>query len=1243
MTFTDSQKLACDISRNIAVTAGAGSGKTSVLVERYLWCLQNNGYQVRRVVAITFTEKAAGEMVSRIRQRILQHITSTLGDPQRWEEVLEKLPLAPISTIHGFCQRLLREFPIEAGVDPNFEVYDEALKHIHLLRLVDDALRQRAEVSDPHLRVLSEMWSSPRTIREILVHLIETRERSLPWAKQISQDAFSNYLSRITALAEQTLQQGVQTIAVSPAWQQAIESIRALIPEGDQGKLTGRCHSILEFDAEFRQQTVLDQQMTTLGMIRKHCSLIGVTKAWKEENRNVHLKEAFDLLKTMYARHLPEYSIQEALEQSGFVIQQALARLFLDVYALFQQEKARRRLLDFDDLQERALTLLHTPAIHDLLARRFDYIMVDEFQDTNHLQWEIIKQLGRNEQGLAGQKFCVVGDEKQSIYMFRGAEVSVFSQVRQELQQTNAAHGLLEAAPNLPQRGDPPQWQGALTGELIMAENFRSCKELIFFFNYLFARLFLPDFDPDHPFEVQHQELLASRKEKDDAADLSPEEKPSVEFLLVEHSEQTETDDDYKEPVLVAQRILELVQAQPPRNFRDIAILLRTRTRLKEFEEALRAVHIPFIVAGGIGFYQQQEIYDLTNLLRVLNDPRQDIALAGVLRSPLLNFSDDQLFYLAAGFTSKSGKADSEGLSMTLWDKLQHHARHSDLIPEELAPSTFSYASKLLLSWKAKANKIPITHLLQQILDDTGFYGILAADQRDVQAVANIEKLLDLARGFEREGFQALSDFVAYLDQLIETAEREGEAQVFMEGMNVVQLMTIHAAKGLQFPVVFVPELDRPFNYGTGESVYLDNISSSSESNGIAAGIKGLNPDNNFETETTFFREYLKRLNQEKTDAEMKRLLYVACTRAQDQLIFSATLKEKGIANSWLSWLNDIFPLRDALPQKALRIADRTTQSDEVIELTIPLRTIADLPSEDIFEEQKAVLTCLHELEHLYDVVSTDVEEVHPVRQILTDNFRSLAAPTNSLLQVNPSSLHLLFQCPRRYYYQQILRLNDNVLAPFRTGSEQEPLSDEEAEQLQRFGTERGTIIHKIFEERIFDRDLNAQEQAAAVTELIRSRRISAQKREQMRLDTAIQRAYSSYVETGLQDVLARSPEVQREYSFYLPLGQVRISGILDVLFRDPETQTWTILDYKTNEVEAEQIEAEIQHHGYNIQMQVYALAVSRLLQPESVKAILFFTFPGCRYEAIDLSPLRSATIRTTPAHRLAEPGREST
>ena len=1235
--YTDSQKLACDISRNIAVTAGAGSGKTSILVERYLWCLQNNDYQVRRIVAITFTEKAAGEMLGRIRDRVLTRISSEIGDSQQWEDILEQLPLANISTIHGFCQRLLREFPIEASVDPNFEVFDEAARHILLTHLCDELIRQRAESDDQHIRLLAQLWTSS-TLRNVLIQLLEFRDKSLPWAEQIVEQRFPDYLNHLYRLVEQLQQQGIRYLASHPHWQGNIQQITTLIPTGDTSKLTSRCRNIIDFDAEFRQQHDLAQQLTTLAMLKKDCRMITPNKAWKEDNRHLRLKAVFAHLKTLYDRHLPQYDIHADLESNSFLIQQALAHLLLAAYDLYSREKVARQMLDFDDLQERALLLLEHPAVYPLLSRRYDYIMVDEFQDTNQLQWEIIRRLGDTGQGLPKDKFCVVGDEKQSIYMFRGAEVSVFGDVCQELQQANRDHQLLTAPLKMPEFGDPPKvHEVQKSGELIMAENFRSSKPLIFFLNYLFSRLFLHSFDAIRPYEVTHQQLIARRQTPQDAQQTGTESIPlhPVEFLLAEQTFASNNDSPaLEEPELVALRIWELLDTSqpsgsqesesPPLRFQDIAILLRTRTRLKAFEEALRQHHIPFIVAGGIGFYEQQEIYDLANLLRFLADTQEEIPLAGILRSPLLSFSDDQLLYAVAGIRSET--------EWTLWGKLRHHAQSPDLIPQELDPPKFVHAYNLLCRWQSLSERIPMTHLIRQVLEDTGLYGILAGNHDEIQRINNIEKLLDIARKFENEGFQTLSDFVLYLDQLIAIGEREGEAQIHTEGMNVVQLMTIHAAKGLEFPVVFVPELERPFNYGSSEPVYIDALPSVYQHDGmptIIAGLKGLDPEQNYAADNTIQRNYLKRLNEEKTDAEMKRLLYVACTRAEDHLILSGTLTERVSQNSWFSWLKDILPLEEAFSQQHPIMLNSEADSDEeILTLEIPIRTASNYQESQLFKralEQKTKESQetlnLNILEKQYTMGSTSEVasilspngEIISAAELLHTNLRPVKGHENEIFRISPSTLHLLFQCPRKYYYQEILQFNKPLL------QELFPVPEMTKEQ-PSFGAKRGTIIHSLFEKQIFDDLYNEQERQTRITRTLCDFDIPSYEKSRMGLDAAINKARIHYESSGLKDLLASSAEVHREYPFQLKLGQAAISGVLDVLFLDAVTNTWTILDYKSNEVEIEEIEGEISKHGYDIQMQMYALAVSRLLQVSEVRCILFFTFAGSRYETIDLS-----------------------
>lgn len=941
MNFTNSQKLACDISRNIAVTAGAGSGKTSVLVRRYLWCLEQNNHNVRRVVAITFTEKAAGEMLGRIREQVLQRAASELGAAHLWEEVLEHLPLANISTIHGFCQKLLREFPIEAGVDPNFEVLDDAAQTILLKRLIDDLLRQEAEKNVRSLRLLAQQWK-PATLRDIVRQLIGVRDKALLWAERITQTDFDAYLHQLRDLCANQQRRAVQRIAADSRWKEAMSEIRAIMPPGDSGKLTLRCRIIVERDAEFRAETELRKQLDILAMLKREMNLQGVSSAaWKADERDARVKKCFETLKFVYDNTLSETPIHDATELRGFQIQQALAALFLTALRRYGEEKAARRRLDFEDLQEKALRLLRLPDVQQLLSSRYDYVMVDEFQDTNQLQWEIIRRLGLTKQGLAKDKFCIVGDEKQSIYMFRGAEVSVFAEVRNELKLVNAAHQLDAVEMAIPDLGDAPLVaDGDKTGELSMAENFRSDDAVIMFCNFLFSRLFLPTFDPERPYDVPHQELVP-RREKGIPLDIQA--KP-VELMLAfddDEADSGEASAELSEPDMIARRIRELmIPTQPhdesasdkpksrPAQWKDIAILLRTRTRLKAFEEALRRHGIPFIVTGGIGFFEQQEIYDLSNLLRALSDSRQDIALAGVLRSPLISLSDDQLVYLAGGV-----KTDAATSRWTLWEKLRFHAANRDLIPTELDPDMIVHACDLLRSWQAVAERIPITHLLRRVLDDTGLYGILAADSAAEQQITNIEKFVEIARKFEIQGFRTLSDFVAYLDELETAAEREGEAQIFAEGMNVVQVMTIHAAKGLEFPIVFVPELERPFNYSDSESVYLDALSTprAGRTPEIAAGVSVAGMLDDGAPSPTFLREYLKRVNRDKTDAEMKRLLYVACTRARDTLMLSGSIKKSVKPNSWLGWLTQHLPLADALEQRRAAI--------EINGLTIPLLT----------------------------------------------------------------------------------------------------------------------------------------------------------------------------------------------------------------------------------------------------------------------------------------------------------------
>jgi ATP-dependent exoDNAse (exonuclease V) beta subunit len=390
-------------------------------------------------------------------------------------------------------------------------------------------------------------------------------------------------------------------------------------------------------------------------------------------------------------------------------------------------------------------------------------------------------------------------------------------------------------------------------------------------------------------------------------------------------------------------------------------------------------------------------------------------------------------------------------------------------------------------------------------------------------------------------------------------------------------------------------------------------------------GLKGLLPDQ--QSEDTAFRTYLKRLNQEKTDAEMQRLLYVACTRAERHLILSGDLSHTLPPNSWVTWLMTLLPLQDALPQSTLTITDDSQTFYEPQSLEIPIRTsstyrsiISKRPAPTTPALLSASIESLAEQQRKHSG-STEIQE--HVATLLKHNIAPLKGQENEYFRISPSTVHKLFQCPQKYYYQEILKLPE---FPGKLGERSEENVEssrllEPTEIPRDLGKQRGTILHRLFEEQIFERQQSDDGIVASVNQSLDLMGISPQARRDMQINDVILQAAHSYRQSGLPDLLARSPQVYREYPFLLRLSQVEISGTLDVLFFDPDREQWTILDYKSNEIPAERVPDEIRRHGYDLQMQLYALAVSHVLHTDFPRVMLFFTSPGTLYDTIDLSP----------------------
>lgn len=505
-------------------------------------------------------------------------------------------------------------------------------------------------------------------------------------------------------------------------------------------------------------------------------------------------------------------------------------------------------------------------------AAEFRHLLVDEFQDTNAAQWAIVSALADPD---APGSLFLVGDQKQSIYAFRGADVSVFHEARARL---------------------GPQ------AEIALARSFRTHQPLVTAFNALFARILSRD--PASPVYNYQTDLGVPM----DAARADPPGGgPFIEVLLVNKSagdDRVNADDARRwEAYEIAQRIQAMVQArtpvydrssgQPrPLDYGDVALLFQSLSRVTVYEEAFKALGLPFLTVSGRGYYDRQEVWDLLNLLRALHNPADNLALASALRAPLFGLSDDALLALRL-------LTGADGERLPLWDAL---AQADAVPPDERELVTF--AAGCLRDLRALAGRVTISELLRAALDRTGFLATLTGLPDGARRRANVEKLVAKA---ENSGRITLGAFSQYITDLSAREAREGEA--LLEAQGAVTLMSVHASKGLEFPAVILA--DTTWERGSPDrSVLLAD-----PAGGLACRV--YDPQADRLADTFGFRR-AARLRQLREEAERRRLLYVAATRAQDYLLISGqvTQAEKTgafSAGGWLSWLLDALDAWDDL------------------------------------------------------------------------------------------------------------------------------------------------------------------------------------------------------------------------------------------------------------------------------------------------------------------------------------------
>jgi ATP-dependent helicase/nuclease subunit A len=1172
LELTDEQQDAPVLDRNVTITAGAGTGKTTTLTHRYLEFLRSHPEATpKNVVTITFTRKAAAELETRVREEVyneLQMADST-DEYNRWRAVLDELDDGYTHTIHAFCARLLRENAVQAPVPMEFDVLDEGDAADLQRQIVVEYLDENDTDSDTDL--LSRLFGSHGRLVDILAGLLDERPDSEAWLETWHGRTVEDYVEYLwehvcdldveTArqfFEEDTVQEAIDTASRFTREEFAVESdadgidvlrdIAEIVDGIDAGDERGYQQACGE---------LYNRLETSSGGLYSSAShhLIGTKSSWNDETQAYSdCKDALNaLLDNLLATEDELGTTPGELERNSAYYVLALARVFEDVLADYEAEKETQEALDFPDLIETTIEFLRTnPEVRTTLRTSFDALMVDEFQDTDGRQWELVTLLAELfEDDVETDNVFLVGDKKQSIYGFRGAEVTTFDKAKDELEEQNRAIG----------RNSIPEGTQDSPTDLELSGNFRTLDEPLSFLNELFGAVFQPEEEEYADYEAEPQDLSFERDRIEEVTALNG----SVEYLVVPEDEESATTpvgadhpvtDAAVEHATAAEaealgaRLSSLL-ADPPVVYdtdanetrgakpEDIAILLRRRTHLDRYQRALDAHDVPYSVVSGTGFYDTPEVQALINLLRVLADPSDEISLYGVLRSPLFGFIDDRLASVAA-------------TDNPLWEAL--NATEDEQLWD---------AAELLIHWRQlagcvgseKTAVLPWNRVLTRVFDDTGYLVSIGAGEGGKQAVANVEKFRDEIHEWSEGGTRTAASVLRRIDRQAELDQQEGDAEV-PEGTEGVRIMTIHSAKGLEFPIVVVPDLGSDLNFGRSvdEYGYVRLITDHDDEPFLAAG--GPSPTDAFDVEKTTAHQYADDIELPRERAEAKRLLYVACTRSRDHLLLCGTHKveesDEGLtfsdvndpeeASSWRDWLQPTLLEREEIIRDIKRTGRcRVTLGDATYSV--------QLPNEGDTWQQKNE--------------SSSVSE---------EQFPSIEIPENSTTVSE-----------RRVSATQLVEAaSEHSSAPDASdggeSASSNPDSKNSDSDLSR--NEFGTVVHRILE---FDRPQSEWSALARRIAAINGFDITEETVEEVVKHAADAKEFLDTEAAAYGD-----SETYEELYVSVDVGDFRIVGDIDHLRVTPEA--FIITDYKTNRLGGRTIEDLAEH--YRPQMMSYTLAL---------------------------------------------------
>ena len=1164
---------------NILVAAAAGSGKTTVLVERIIRKIINDNVDIDKILVVTFTNAAASEMRERILTALYKQIDE---DPlnQRLRKQIVLLNKASICTIDAFCLDIIRNNFFEIGASSNFRIADNTELELLKQEAIEETFEELYLENDDEFNKLIELYAGYKDDENLknIILKIHNYIQSAPFPEDWLEEQIEKFnMSNI----EDFSQTEWGKIILKNFRDEVLNSIQILESSKHQlDMITELSKFSLVVADDINQLKFLEQNWDNWERAHEIANNLKF-KTWPTDKKVVsnlkeETKKARDNVKKRISKAVSQtfiYNTEEAVEDINamYPILKKIKDVTLKFMEKFSEKKSNKNIMDFSDIEHYALKILlkkdengiyQKTEVAKKYEEKFNEIAIDEYQYSNLVQEYILTSISN------GKNIFMVGDVKQSIYRFRQAKPELFLDKYQK-------YGL-----------EPNEY-----GQKIkLFKNFRSRENILDTTNLIFSDIMSADFGEIEYDESEYLNLGATYEEPTenvefagktelDIIDLKKEENEDGEEIEEDNSsellEKTEI-----EAKFVANRIQKLIKSKyqvydrktgyRDITYKDIVILLRaTSNTANVFEKELLNLNIPVFSDQAENYLESIEIRTITSLLKIIDNPYRDIPLATVMRSIIGDFTDNELIEIRL--------TQNEGY---FYDSLKE-AKASPKIDGKLKEKVINFLNKLN-KWREEERYLPLNEFIQKIYEETDYYNYVRLMPNGQVRKANLKMLLDRAKDYEKISFKGLFNFIRYLEKVKSSNSDLSSAKVIGENENVVRIMSIHKSKGLEFPVAIISRTDKKFNQkDLNESILLHQD--------IGFGMQYINYDRKIEY-TTATKEAIKIKTKEESIAEEMRILYVALTRAKEKLIIT------GVENDFTK----------SIEQKKELLEIYEKENDKINHLVL-----------------KKYLSYLEWIELVY-LNHQDIENQITLNKIAKKDV--LKAEENQEEQEKRN-----IELPEKIDYEKINEILNwqykykemtNIQSKMSVTKIKE-LKNNETQKQQHIeikpkfmldktkvsSAERGTITHLILQKLDFTKEYSKEELAQFVNNLCTKNIITQIQKDSINIEKIYQIINIQFIKN-----LKNAKEIKKETPFYTYINtkeiyntqnseNILVQGIIDLYYINQQNEV-ILVDYKTDYVEGS---GEELIDKYKVQLEIYKKALEESLK-EKVKHIYIYS-----------------------------------